>query len=250
MKRIVLITGAGSGIGRSTALRLSKNGYRIILNGRNESALSEIQDQINTIAGEKISETVIGSITDIETTEKMIQKAYDTWNTAPSVLIANAGISLPGSVTNSDDTKWDNLINTNFIGLMNQLRVFSLEATNVMDGITKDIVVIGSNIGRNVSPFNSVYGATKFAAYGVTEGLRRELAPKGIRVSLIEPGMVQTNLQATAGYDMEWFKNYEAEIGPILSGEDIAQTIDFILSLPGNVTVDSLSIRPTRQVYP
>jgi NADP-dependent 3-hydroxy acid dehydrogenase YdfG len=95
-----------------------------------------------------------------------------------------------------------------------------------------------------------VYGATKFAAHGLTEALRRELAPQGIRVTLIEPGLVSTNFQKTAGYDPEWFSRYVKEVGPVLAGDDVAKVIEFLVDLPGNVHLDNISIRPTRQAYP
>lgn len=113
-----------------------------------------------------------------------------------------------------------------------------------------DIVVMGSVVGRNVSPFNSVYGATKFAAHALAEGLRRELAAEGIRVTLIEPGTVKSEFQATAGYDPTWFAGYEKEIGPLLVPEDIARTAAFVVSQPPHVHLSDIMIRASRQSYP
>ena len=113
-----------------------------------------------------------------------------------------------------------------------------------------DIVVLGSTVGRNVSPFNSVYGSTKFAVHGAAEGLRRELGPKGVRVSLLEPGIVASAFQESAGYDPEWFASYSEEIGPVLSPEDVADVVGFLVSRPPHVNVGDITIRPTRQDYP
>jgi len=144
----------------------------------------------------------------------------------------------------------------NIKGLMYQLKSIS---HSMLDRITEtwdfvrqplDIIVIGSTIGHNVSPFNSVYGSTKFAAHGLTEALRRQLGPKGIRVTLIQPGLVRSNFQQSAKYNLEWFEKYAKEVGPILDADDIAKVIEFFLQLPGNINFDSISIRPTRQDYP
>jgi len=255
--RVGIITGASSGIGKSTAITLASIlGMRLVLSGRNKSELIQVQNEVNKIAGKEISEIVVGDISDKQTVGNCIQKCKDTWDINPCFFIASAGRGLPGTLISSNEEEWGSLINTNVIGLMHQLKAVSqsmIESTEVShDFVSKprDIVVIGSSIGRNVSPFNSVYGSTKFATHGLTEALRRELGPKGIRVTLIEPGLVETNFQKNAGYDMQWFKDYVEEVGPALVSDDIAKTIQFSIQLPGNVHLDNISIRPTRQSYP
>jgi NADP-dependent 3-hydroxy acid dehydrogenase YdfG len=113
-----------------------------------------------------------------------------------------------------------------------------------------DIVVIGSVVGRHISPFSAVYGATKFAVHALTEGLRREVGPKGVRVSLVEPGIVVSGFQDAAGYGDEMVKNFEDKFGPLLRGEDVANSIHFIVSQPPHVHLSDIMIRPTRQDYP
>ena len=94
----------------------------------------------------------------------------------------------------------------------------------------RDIVVIGSNVGRHISPFSSMYGATKFAVNSLAEAQRRELGPKGIRVTLIEPGFVRSEFQEVAGYDPDWFDGIVDRVGPVLSAEDVAEAIYFLTS--------------------
>ena len=254
--RIAIVTGASSGIGRSTALRLARDGYRLILNGRNKEKLCQVGQEAAEIAGGDRVRNETGDITDPRMTERCIQAALDAWQELPGALIACAGRGLPGTVLNSDPLQWDDLINTNIKGLMYQMKAIGKvmlgQAEKERDFVTNplDIVVVGSTIGRNVSPFNSVYGSTKFATHGLTEALRRQLGPHGIRVTLVEPGLVGTNFQQAAGYDLDWFKNYSAEVGPILTGDDVAGVISYLLDLPGNVHLDNISIRPTRQAYP
>lgn len=253
--RVGIITGASSGIGRNTALRITSDGFRIVLNGRNEKELDLLKQEINTKTGAETAIVVAGDVTDKETLEKCIKACNEHWNLSPSLFVACAGRGLPGTLITSDEMQWENLWHINVLGLQHQLKAISqvMIAEREKGSYTEnpsDIVVIGSTIGRNVSPFNSVYGATKFAVHGLTEALRRELGPKGIRVTLIEPGLVSTNFQESAGYDMDWFANYCNEIGPVLVGDDVAKVVQFLVQMPGNVHLDNISIRPTRQSYP
>ncbi|WP_406826331.1 SDR family oxidoreductase [Pedobacter sp. KACC 23697] len=254
--RIAIITGASSGIGRATAIRLAKKGIKLVLNARNEQKLNALKEEINQVIGANICELVCGDVADSQITGLCITAALNRWQKHPDIFVASAGRGLPGTVLTSEASQWDELIDTNVKGTMYQLRnigkIMLDERIAGGDFVDQpfDIIVIGSSIGRNVSPFNSVYGATKFATHGVTEALRRELGPHGIRVTLIEPGLVSTNFQDTAGYDGVWFEQYSKDVGPVLVGDDVAKVIDFIVDLPGNVHLDNISIRPTRQAYP
>jgi NADP-dependent 3-hydroxy acid dehydrogenase YdfG len=256
-KRVAIITGASSGIGKATAIQLAKNGIFLVLNGRNLKKLEETSSTIDQISGKKISRIVCGDVYEKETTLKCIDECIRSWDVPPSIFIASAGRGLKGTVVSSDLTQWEELIQTNITGMLYQLRAIADSMINQLKNENRnyitdplDIIVLGSTIGRNVSPFNPVYGATKFAVHGLTEGLRRELGPKGIRVTLIEPGLVATNFQEAAGYEKEWFEKYAAEVGPVLQADDIADLICFLLELPGNINLENLCVRPTRQAYP
>jgi NADP-dependent 3-hydroxy acid dehydrogenase YdfG len=174
LKRTAIITGASSGIGKATALRLAEKGVRMVLNARNKEKLAQTEKEINEHAAEIICHSVHGDISDREVTDNCIALCRRLWNECPSIFVASAGRGLPGTVIDSDMEEWDNLIDTNIKGLMYQLRSIGkamLErGSNGSDFVSEpmDIVIIGSNIGRNVSPFNSVYGATKFATHGLT----------------------------------------------------------------------------------
>ena len=113
-----------------------------------------------------------------------------------------------------------------------------------------DIIIIGSVVGRNISPFSAVYGATKFAVHALAEGLRREVGPKGIRVSLIEPGILISGFQEVAGYSDATVSAFNEKWGPLLIGEDVANTIHFMVSQPPHVHISEIMIRPTRLDYP
>ena len=110
--------------------------------------------------------------------------------------------------------------------------------------------MIGSNVGRHISPFSSMYGSTKFAVNSLAEALRREVGPRGIRVTLIEPGFVKSEFQGVAGYDPAWFEGVLTKIGPVLEPEDVARAVSFVASQPAHVHVSDVLVRPTRQEYP
>ena len=95
-----------------------------------------------------------------------------------------------------------------------------------------------------------MYGSPKFAVNSLAEALRREIGPKGVRVSLIEPGFVRSEFQGVAGYAEDWFAEVVDRIGPVLTPEDCAEIISFIVSRPPAVHLSDALIRPTRQDYP
>lgn len=113
-----------------------------------------------------------------------------------------------------------------------------------------DIVIIGSVVGRHISPFSAVYGASKFAVHSLAESLRREVGPKGGRVSLVEPGAGLSGFQAAAGYTDEMVNSFHEKFGPLLIGDDIANAIHHIVTQPPHVHISDLVVRPTRQDYP
>ena len=114
----------------------------------------------------------------------------------------------------------------------------------------RDIVILGSVVGRHVSPFSSFYSCTKAAVQTLAEGTRRELGPKGIRVTLVEPAFVTSEFQAVAGYSPQWYQQMVEKFGPMLTPRDVARTIVFLASQPANVHISDVLIRPTRQEYP
>jgi NADP-dependent 3-hydroxy acid dehydrogenase YdfG len=174
------------------------------------------------------------------------------------LVIVNAGRGLNGSVISSDTSQWEEMVRTNVLGAARLIRESGLRMAAASAGRTgpsvlvapRDIIVIGSVVGRHVSPFSSMYGGTKFAVHGMVEGVRRELASKGVRVTLIEPGFVVSEFQGVAGYEETWVKDVFERIGPPLTPDDVARSIAFIASQPAGVHISDLLIRPTRQDYP
>lgn len=113
-----------------------------------------------------------------------------------------------------------------------------------------DIVIIGSVVGRHISPFSAAYLATKYAVHALAEGLRLDVGPKGVRVSLVKPGVVLSGFQAGAGYRDETMHTFKEKFGPLLTGDDVANAIHYIVTQPPHVHITDIVVRPTRQDYP
>lgn len=154
----------------------------------------------------------------------------------------------------TDLSKFEEVLKLNVTGALSLLQQAARRMLEVQPARfpqqAADIVIIGSVVGRHISPFSAVYGATKFAVHGLAEGLRREVGPKGIRVSLVEPGIVISGFQDGAGYSDAMVQNFKDKFGPLLYGEDIANAIHFIVTQPPHVHVSDIMVRPTRQDYP
>ncbi len=252
--RIAIITGASAGIGEAVAREFVKLDAQVVLNARRQERLSVLcqefgPEDASAVAGDCVADTTI---------ECMFETARTEFGREADCVVINAGRGLKGSATDSDMSQWEEVIRTNYIGAAKMLRAAAKYLSLASEGKSgpalmekpRDIVVIGSNVGRNLSPFSSMYGSTKFAVHSLAEGARRELGPKGIRVTLIEPGFVKSEFQDVAGYDPKWVDGVFEKIGPVLSPQDIARTIAFVVSQPGHIHLNEIMLRPTRQDYP
>ncbi|MGC2166892.1 MAG: SDR family oxidoreductase [Gallionella sp.] len=247
--RIAIITGATSGIGEATARRLIAAGCGVVGNGRNPDKLRDLERQLGAaFCG------IAGDASDSAILDQLFAAAIEHFGKPADIVVANAGRGLGGSVNDADLSRFEDVLRLNVTGTLALLQraANSMIATqpNRYPEQAADIVIIGSVVGRHVSPFSAVYGATKFAVHGLAEGLRREVGPKGIRVTLVEPGVVVSGFQDAAGYDSKMVQTFNDKFGPLLHGEDIANAIHFVVTQPPHVHVSDIMIRPTRQDYP
>lgn len=248
-QRIAIVTGATSGIGEATARKLVAEGVRVIGNGRNSQKLDQLQAELGaSFYG------VAGDITDASVIESLFAESQKQFAENPDIVVANAGRGLGGSVVDSDLAEFQKVLQINVtstLALLQKSAQLMLKApSDRYPKVATDIIIIGSVVGRNISPFSAVYGATKFAVHALAEGLRREVGPKGIRVSLVEPGLLLSGFQEGAGYSDDLVSSFKEKFGPLLIGEDIANTIHFMISQPPHVHISEIMVRPTRQDYP
>ncbi len=247
--RVAIVTGATSGIGEATARKFCAAGFGVIGNGRNAAKLAALEKEIGSafrgVAGDAADGTVL---------DQLFATACAQFGRPADIVIANAGRGLGGSVKDADLAQFDDVLKINVTGTLALLQKAAHHLVAAQQhGFPKaaaDIVIIGSVVGRHISPFSAVYGATKFAVHALAEGLRRDVGPKGVRVSLVEPGIVVSGFQAAAGYSNALTQQFHDKFGPLLTGDDVANAIYFVVTQPAHVHISDLVVRPTRQDYP
>jgi NADP-dependent 3-hydroxy acid dehydrogenase YdfG len=248
-KRVAIVTGTTSGIGEATMRKFVAGGFGVVGNGRNAEKLAALEKEIGpafcSVAGDGADNRVV---------EKLFTVAKERLGKEADIVVANAGRGLGGSVKDADLTQFEEVLKINVSGalalIQKAARKMVVVQQNAFPRSAADIVIIGSVVGRHISPFSAVYGATKFAVYALAEGLRREVGPKGVRVSLVEPGIVASGFQAAAGYGDEMLKTFHEKFGPVLAGDDIADAVYHIVTQPPHVHISDIVVRPTRQDYP
>lgn len=248
-ERIAIVTGATSGIGEAVARKFISAGYGVVGNGRNAEKLSELEKEIGSAFF-----GVPGDASDKRVIDALFDGAAEKFAAEPTIVVANAGRGLGGPVTGADLEQFEEVLKINVSGAAALMQKAARRMVELQkDGFPKaaaDIVVIGSVAGRLVSPFSAVYGASKFAVHALAEGLRREIGPRGVRVSTVAPGIVISGFQDVAGYSDELVGNFRKNFGPLLVGDDIAEAVYHIVSLPPHIHISDMVVRPTRQDYP
>jgi NADP-dependent 3-hydroxy acid dehydrogenase YdfG len=240
MTKIALITGATSGIGRATAFEFAKNGIHLVICGRREERLQTIK-------------TALSKLTQVHTLCFDVRNNDDVLNaiaTLPEkfsqidILINNAGNAHgldPIQTGNTDD--WDAMMDINVKGLLYVSKAIIPQMTERKSG---HIINIGSSAGKEVYPNGNVYCATKHAVLAITEGMRIDLNPYGIKVGAVNPGMVETEFSQVRFKGNEAANNvytgFEA-----LQPEDIAEIIQFVISRPSHVNIADLLVFCTAQ---
>lgn len=267
--RIGIVTGASAGIGEATARLLVAEGACVVVNARREARLRSLVRDL----GESRATAVAGDAADADAIEQLFVTAREQFGGGrreADLVVVNAGRGLRGGIYDSDASKWEEILRVNVLSatrLMRRAMERWIGDAGVQDGPPKpaapptppdgwpaceprDIIVLGSSVGRHVSPFSAFYGSAKAGVHMAAESLRRVAAAYGIRVSLIEPGIVRTEFQEAANYDAESFGAFMDRIGPVLGAEDVARVVHFIASQPAWVHVNDVMLRPTRQEYP
>jgi NADP-dependent 3-hydroxy acid dehydrogenase YdfG len=240
--KAVAITGASSGIGEATALTLAKAGASVALGARRKDRIDELAARIEDVGGTAVALEV--DVSDEAAARGFIEAAHERLGRLDT-LVNNAGVMLLGPVEQADSEDWRTMINVNLLGLM----YCTHAALPIMLGQESgDIVNISSVAGRFARAGNAVYAATKFGVGAFSEGLRNEITERGVRVTLIEPGFVETELQShNTGEVLETLEAMREHLRDPLRAQDIANGILYAVSQPPNVSINEVLIRPTRQ---
>lgn len=234
-EKVVIITGASSGIGVATARALAPLGCRLTLAARSADKLRALAKELGPTALDVPTDVTVGA--DVE---HMVAKTIAHFGRV-DVLFANAGIYIPGQVAEGDPEAWANLMNVNIDGV---LRCVHAMLPHLLAQQSGDILVTSSISGFIDIHWEPIYSASKHAIQGFVHTLRRQVASDGIRVGAIAPGMVANEL---------WGFTEPAEIDKMvaerasLRSEDVARAVIFMLSQPPHVTIRDLVILPQNQ---
>lgn len=242
MKKIVLISGATSGIGRACAIKFGEAGYKVIANGRDVKRLESLSEELSQKNIEHI--TMLADVREREKLRAAVDAIPDEWKRI-DVLINNAGLALglePEYMGLFED--WDIMVDTNIKGLLNMTRFIVPEMVARGEG---QIINIGSVAGDAAYAGGNVYCATKAAVKTITDGLRIDVADTAIRVTNIKPGLVETNFSNVRFHgDTERADNVYKGIKP-LTGDDIADVALYAAQAPAHVQIAEVLVLATHQ---
>ncbi len=243
MSKIALITGATSGIGAASSYLLAANGFDLILTGRRNKRLVELEHELASKYKVKCL-LLCFDVTKPEQVQSSLESLPGNWK-AIDVLINNAGLAVGlDTVDNGEIEDWERMIDTNVKGLLYVTRTVTPWMKQRKSG---HIINISSLAGKEAYPMGGVYCGTKHAVQAISHAMRIELLPFGIKVGTVAPGMVDTEFSHVR------FKGDAARAKSVYNGliplspVDVAETILFLITRPAHVNIDDVLIMPTAQ---
>ena len=241
--KVAIVTGASSGIGEATAVALSEQGAAVALGARRRDRMEALAKQIADAGG--TAEVFEVDVTDEGGARGFLDGAKAKLG-GVDILINNAGVMLLGPVQGADTDQWRQMVDVNCLGL---LYCTHAAIPLMQERGSGHIVNVASVAGRQASLGAAVYNLTKFGVVGFSEGLRLEVLHSNIRVTVIEPGFVETELHGHNKLDMvkDAIEKVREKIGEVLEAEDIAQAIAYAVAQPDRVNVNEILVRPTNQ---
>ncbi len=240
--RVALVTGASSGIGEATVEVLARGGAKVVAAARRKDKLDALVSRITSAGGEAFALTA--DVSTPEAAAQMVRDAEAHFGRV-DILVNNAGVMYLEPTAEADLGRWRHMLELNVLGLIaaSQAALPGMRARR--DG---HIVNIASTAGRVANPNSAGYSASKFAVVGFSEGLRKELVKDRVRVTVIEPGVVETELRDHVVHEeaRKGIDQFAASLRQLKS-EDVANAILFAVSQPEHVCINEILMRPTDQ---
>ncbi|WP_462130823.1 SDR family oxidoreductase [Staphylococcus aureus] len=224
--KVAVVTGAGSGIGEAIATLLHEEGAKVVLAGRNKEKLQNVANQLS----QDSVKVVPTDVTNKEEVDELIKIAQQTFG-GLDIVINSAGQMLSSKITDYQVDEWDSMIDVNIKGTL-----YTAQAAlpTMLEQSSGHLINIASISGFEVTKISTIYSATKAAVHTITQGLEKELAKTGVKVTSISPGMVDTAI--TAAYNPTDRKKLEPQ--------DIAEAVLYALTQPKHVNVNEITVRP------
>lgn len=241
--KIVLITGASSGIGKASAWKFAENGANLIITGRREERLIKLKSELEKKCKIEVRPLAF-DIRNQQDVSSSLNSLEDKWKNI-DILVNNAGLAAGlDEFQDASEDDWEQMIDTNIKGLLYISKIISKEMSKRQNG---HIINISSIAASNVYQKGHVYCATKHAVDAITKGMRIDLMPYNVRVSSVSPGLVETEFSLVRfKWDNETAENVYKGYTP-LRAEDVADSIFYVANTPVHVNINDLIIMPTAQ---
>ncbi|WP_140486009.1 SDR family oxidoreductase [Flavobacterium sp. GSA192] len=239
--KVVVITGASSGLGEAAAKHLAELGATVVLGARRFNKIEKLAKDIQEVGGKSLAISV--DVTNLEQVKKMVDTAVQQFGRV-DVIINNAGIMPLSPMDRINVAEWDTMIDVNIKGVLNGIAAVLPYMKEQKSG---QIINTSSVAGHKIFNGSAVYSATKYAVRALTEGLRMEVKQYNIRTTIVCPGAVKTELleHITEADIQQANKDYVGEVG--ISPDSFARVVAFAISQPEDVDINEIIFRPTAQ---
>lgn len=240
--KVVVITGASSGLGEATARFLSAQGATVVLGARRVDRLQSLADELNGSGGKALAITT--DVTDYDQVKKLVEAAVQTYGRV-DVIINNAGLMPSSPLERLKIDDWNRMIDVNIKGVLYGI---AAALPYMKEQKAGHIINVSSVAGHKVRAGAAVYAATKHAVRALSEGLRQEVKPYNIRTTVISPGVVASELPNTVT-EPDIAENMRKAYEIAIPAESFARAVAFAMSQPEDVDVNEILFRPTRQEF-